>query len=107
MTNKFIIAFLSIAWLLSATFSFPEEAPTETHESAPTVILGRVEHLSFEGGFYGIVADDGTQYKPINLPESYQVENLYVKVLVRPLDKKLLTSGWGTPVEILDIERVR
>jgi hypothetical protein len=71
------------------------------------VITGTVCHLSQEGGFYGIEGDDGQQYKPLNLSEGFQREGMRVKVMARFVGGKLLTHGWGIPIEILDIERQR
>lgn len=71
------------------------------------VITGTVCHFSQEGGFYGIEGDDGQQYKPLNLSEGFQREGMRVKVMARFVSGKLLTHGWGIPIEILDIERQR
>ncbi len=68
-------------------------------------ITGRVQHFSFENGFYGIVGDDDTEYKPLNLSSSYHVEGLPVKLRAKLVKKKLLTHGWGVPIEILSIKR--
>lgn len=103
---KVIIIMISVIFLSGTGYSFSQD--TTSQEAPDTVIfMGRVEHLSFDGGFYGIVADDGTQYKPLNLSESFQIEGLRVKVLARLNPKKLLTSGWGTPIDIIDIQRLK
>jgi len=45
----------------------------------PTNIIGTIVYNDFEGGFYGIVGDDGNHYDPINLPEYLEVQNLRVR----------------------------
>lgn len=102
-----ILSKILIVSLIIMTSSFSNSHSQENEDSSGNNILitGKIEHLSYEGGFYGIVGDDGTQYKPLNLPESYQIENLHVKVIARPNSKKILTHGWGTPIDIIDIER--
>jgi hypothetical protein len=57
------------------------------------------------GEFYGIKGDDGKTYRPENLSPGFQVENLRVKAVVMPTEKKLLFSSWYIPVQIRDIER--
>ncbi len=70
-------------------------------------ITGTINHFSYEGGFYGIAGDDGTNYKPVRLTSSYQTEGVRVRVKARLLDKKLVFGGWGKPIDILNIERIR
>ncbi|MEI7435020.1 MAG: hypothetical protein WCJ93_12295 [Methanomicrobiales archaeon] len=40
---------------------------------------GTVTWVPLEGGFYGIIADDGTQYDPLNLPEKYLQDGLRIR----------------------------
>ncbi len=68
-------------------------------------ITGRIKHFSYEGGFYGIDGDDGTAYKPMRLDLSFQVEGLRVKAKARLIEVELLTHGWGTPIDIIEIKR--
>ena len=39
---------------------------------------GTVRYIPLEGGFYGIIADDGKKYLPLNLPEKYKHDGLRV-----------------------------
>ena len=105
ITKLTILAILIIFSVFSPCI-FAQNPPPPP-EADNILITGQVQHLSYDGGFYGIVGDDGTQYKPLNLPDSYQIESLHVKVVARLNTKKLLTHGWGTPIDIIDIERIR
>ena len=73
------------------------------NESGPSVSgLGTVVHLDFEGGFYGILADDGTKLDPAGLPESCRVDGLRVAF------KGVITGGytthmWGKRIRITSI----
>ena len=40
---------------------------------------GTITYINLEGGFYGIVADDGEHYVPINLPSEFKVDGLRVR----------------------------
>ena len=67
---------------------------------------GTITYVDLEGGFYGIVADDGTHYLPADLPEEYRTDGLRVAFSADPADDGVGTQMWGTPVEIRSIERI-
>jgi heat shock protein HslJ len=64
---------------------------------------GTVQHIDLEGGFYGIVADDGTHYYPLNLPENYAKDGARITFTARQEDVAT-TTMWGIPVTILSID---
>lgn len=97
--------FLLAALLVFLSPSFADDTGSGDKQGDVISIAGRVEHFSYEGGFYGIKGEDGTEYKPLELDGSDQVEGLRVKVQARLIDRKLLTRGWGVPIEIMSIER--
>jgi len=66
-------------------------------------IVGTVQWVDIEGGFFGIVADNGIHYEPLNLPEKYQ-DGARVHVVARIRDDYASIHMWGTIIEILDIE---
>jgi hypothetical protein len=57
-----------------------------------------------EGGFYGIVADNGARYDPHNLPEEFAIDGLRVKFQV--VEEKCMGGihMWGKIVRIIWIE---
>jgi hypothetical protein len=65
---------------------------------------GKVVHNSFEGGFYGIVADDGGKYDPINLPAKFKKAGQRVSVVVKKKPDAMSFRMWGTIVEIIEIK---
>ena len=68
-------------------------------------ITGTVRHIPIEGGFYGIVADDGRHYDPVNLPAAFKEDGLPVACRARVLRNRASFHMWGQLVEILDIQR--
>jgi hypothetical protein len=66
---------------------------------------GTIRYVDLEGGFYGLVAEDGTKYDPTPLPDSLRVDGLSVRFRVRTTGG-LTTRMWGTPVELVDVERI-
>lgn len=65
---------------------------------------GTVTYVDLEGGFYGIVADDGSQYLPANLSEEFAVDGKRVSFTAAVQQDVVTIQMWGTPVEILSIE---
>ena len=74
----------------------------------PNVIssIATVRHQDIEGGFYGLVTEDGTKYDPGTLPEAFRKEGLRVKFTARRTNA-LTTRMWGTTVEIDHIEALK
>jgi hypothetical protein len=64
---------------------------------------GTVRYISLEGGFYGIVGDDGKNYDPVNLPSGFQEDQLKVKFEGRILKDQVSFHMWG---EIIEIESI-
>ena len=67
---------------------------------------GTIVWLSFEGGFYGIVADDDEHYDPINLPQDFHEDGLRVWFMAKIRDDLASFHMWGRIVEILEIEKL-
>ena len=70
------------------------------------MITGTVLYIPIEGGFYGLIANDGTKYDPINLPDEYKQSGLHVKFKVIPKKGMASVHMWGEIVEIEKIEKL-
>lgn len=64
---------------------------------------GTVVYQNLEGGFYGIIADDGTPYLPLNLPDEFAQDNLSVTFTGVVKEDVMTIQQWGTPLEITEI----
>jgi hypothetical protein len=73
-------------------------------EPETLTILGFIKYVELEGGFFGIMTEDGTKYFPDYLGQDYKVDGLGVRVLAKPQEQILGIQMWGTPIEILKIE---
>jgi len=69
-------------------------------------VTGTITYIELEGGFYGIIADGGEKYFPLNLDQQYQVNGLKVRVEGKIRKDVMTTTMWGTPLEILKTERL-
>jgi len=65
---------------------------------------GTIEFLDFEGGFYGIISDDGEHYDPIDLDEEFQVHGLRIYFEAKILENVGTIHMWGKPVSLLKIQ---
>ena len=76
----------------------PEEGVIES--------TGTVEYIDLEGGFYGIVSEDGRRFDPTDLAEEFRQDGLRIRFRVRPREGLVGTHMWGTLVEVLEIKRL-
>lgn len=67
---------------------------------------GTVVFVPLEGGFYGIIAGDGSRYDPAVLPEAFRQDGLPVQVTARRLEGSVGFHMWGAKIEIVDIRRL-
>ena len=66
--------------------------------------LGTVKYMDMEGGFYGIVTDDGRRLLTMGLPTEYRQHGAKVKVQGKLLKDVMTIQQWGTPFKISAIE---
>jgi len=67
---------------------------------------GTITYVDLEGGFYGIVGDDGNRYLPLDLGREHQVDGMRVAYTVE-LEKDTTTiQQWGTPVRVVSLEPI-
>lgn len=67
-------------------------------------ITGRVVFNDFEGGFYGIITENGEKLLPMNMDKSLMRENNKV-ALKGKYEKDLMTTRqWGKPFIIIEIK---
>ena len=72
----------------------------------PWVPAGTVTRIDLEGGFYGIVGDDGKKYDPLDLDEKYRRDGLRVAFEAEEATGMATTHMWGTPVNLTFIEEI-
>ncbi len=66
---------------------------------------GTVRYIDMEGGFYGIVADDGSRFDPENLPEQYARDGARVAVKASLNPRRMMsTHMWGARVRIISVD---
>ncbi len=78
--------------------------PNERGEDAWRI--GRIRHVQLEGGFYGIITEDGGKLDPVNLPEDFKEDGLRIRFKSSEKGQMAGIHMWGTLVEILEIEEL-
>jgi len=68
---------------------------------------GTVKFVTLEGGFWGIVADDGKQYDPANLAPEFKQDGLQVQVEAVIKHDVASIHMWGTIIEIIKMSRIK
>lgn len=98
MTRNILIILLSILFLSSCKNQYPVDAKIET--------TATINYISLEGGFYGIVTEDGKHLDPINLKDEYKQNGLKVKLTYKERTDLASFHMWGRLIEIIEIRRI-
>jgi len=69
-------------------------------------VTGTVRFIDLEGGFYGIVGEDGKNYVPTNLSQEFQEDCLPICFEAKIREDIANAYMWGTMVEITKIEKL-
>jgi len=68
-------------------------------------ITGQIKYQEIEGGFWGLIGDDGSKYVPVEgLPDTFKTDGLSVQTEVE-IVHMIGTSMWGQYVKVLTITR--
>jgi hypothetical protein len=90
--------------LLSAILTAPAWA--EAQKGQPIKTTGTIKRQGIEGGFWGIVGDDGQNYDPANLAPEFQKEGLRVSFEAVPATNQMSIHMWGAIIEIKSIKKL-
>lgn len=64
---------------------------------------GTVRRQNLEGGFWGIIADDGTNYLPVDgLPAEARREGVRIEFVARPVSV-VSAVMWGTTISLSSV----
>jgi len=90
--------------LLSTFLTAPAWA--DAKKGQPIKTTGTIKHQGLEGGFWGIVGDNGQNYDPTNLAPEFQKEGLRVSFESESKPDAASFHMWGTIVEIKSIKKL-
>ena len=67
---------------------------------------GTIKYVNIEGGFYGIVSDNGQKLDPVNLKKEFKKDGLRVKFVYSLKKGGLNIHQWGKIIEIISIRKI-
>lgn len=67
---------------------------------------GTVVYLNLEGGFYGIIGDNGKHYDPQNLADEFKKDSLRVSFEYKVSENQTSIHMWGELIEIVKIVKL-
>lgn len=59
------------------------ESANPKNMGGQNMLIGKIQKINLEGGFFGIIGDDGQKYDPVNLADEFRKDGLAVKFTVR------------------------
>ncbi len=66
-----------------------------------------VKYFSFEGGFFGLISNNGNKLLPMNLPKEYRVDGTQLRVQGEKAKDVMTIQQWGTPFNLNKIELIK
>jgi hypothetical protein len=67
-------------------------------------INGTVTYQNLATGFWGIVDENGKEWRPVNMPEQLKQKGKKVTVTIREVEEGMSIFMWGTPVEVVGFD---
>ncbi len=64
-------------------------------------ITGTVRYQNIASGFWGIIDEDGHEWRPVNMPEQLKQEGKKVTVTIKEVAEFASIFMWGTAVDVL------
>ena len=111
MYMRFIILVLLItAGMSCQTVTVPADSESTDQQTTMNDTIqgeGTIVWNDFEGGFFGIQANNGEKYYPLgSLDEEFQVAGLAIKFVLRPERDVVTIVMWGTPASVVSIAKL-
>ena len=67
-------------------------------------IKGHVKRIDLLEGFWGIVSDNGKEYRAVNMPQQYKEEGVLIECLAEILEDVSDMYMWGTVIRIISFK---
>ncbi len=67
---------------------------------------GTVIYINLEGGFYGIIGDNGEHYDPTNLADEFKNDSLRISFEYKISENQISVHMWGKLIDIVKIQRL-
>jgi hypothetical protein len=90
------------------TASVKTETDTVSAAAKLDTIVGTIHRVNLEGGFWGLLSDDGRKYDPTgSLPRAARQEGVRVSVVAMRRTGVSSIRMWGTMIDIASCDLLR
>ena len=103
---KIALSTLILGSVILGCVEFIDESATVSDNQSTVELTGTVAALLPAEGSFVIIGDDGEVYEPNYLEESYRVDCLRVRVVLRFEPDVVSINTLGTAVDVLTIEAI-
>ena len=107
---KFLLSVFPFLFVIQACNALSTEEVTPVMKSNKQETqwrTGTIKFMEFEGGFFGIVTDEGDKLLPMNLAKEFQQIGAKVKIQGQLVTDMMTIQQWGTPFKITKIELIK
>jgi len=66
-----------------------------------------VKYFDFEGGFYGLISNEGKKFLPMNLTKKYRVDGTLLEVKGKVIKDMMTIQQWGTAFNITEVNLIK
>jgi len=77
--------------------------PSISPKGEGMMLQGTVRYLNLEGGFWGIIADNGQKILPKNLPQEYRKDGIRLSFTAQEIIGMMTIQQWGKLSSLSDI----
>ncbi|ESE40618.1 hypothetical protein [Shewanella decolorationis] len=88
---------------LQATDDKLVNKPSISPKGEGMMLQGTVRYLNLEGGFWGIIADNGQKILPKNLPQEYRKDGIRLSFSAQEITGMMTIQQWGKLSNLSDI----
>jgi hypothetical protein len=89
-----LAAVIGVCGCITGEFGTPEQVISGT---------GTITFVPEDGGFYGIVTEGGSRYRPLNLDDPYRAPGVRVIFAAKVRADRIEIAQWGLPVDLITI----
>lgn len=91
---------LGLSWGLTPIKFYRNNKNISNQEKYTMQITGKVAYQNLGTGFWGIIGNDGQEWRPVNMPSKLQQEGLQVVVEAEESANQMSVFMWGTAINI-------
>ena len=103
-SNRLTILYIAISVIMVLGTVLPLALPQNQQNTISG--NGTVTFVNQQGGFYGVIADTGINYDPINMDRNLEQDGLRVEIQGTVRSDVVNTHQWGTMLQLTNIEKL-